>query len=60
MVIVPIELPGAIKPLLAMIVDGRVPEPPTVPPLLTASLEDNAIEPFTATLAPLFIDVDPV
>ena len=57
---VPIELPGAKMPPDWMVVVGRVPVPPMVPPELTVRLEEDAIEPLTESLAPLATVVAPV
>ncbi len=53
------ELPGARTPPLAMVVEGRKPVPPMVPPALTLSELDDAIEPFTDSV-PAFTVVAPV
>ena len=45
----PIELPGASVPPL-MVVLPTMPLPPSVPPALTVSRLDDAIEPFTASV----------
>ena len=51
---VPIELPGASVPPL-IVVEGRVPVPPTEPAGSTDSKLDDAIEPFTTRLPALTV-----
>ena len=53
---VPIELPGASVPPL-ITVDATVPVPPSVPPALTVTRLELAIEPSTCSSPPLTVVV---
>ena len=54
------ELPGARRPPELIVVLGRKPFPPIVPPEATVNPDEDAIDPFTKTLAPLPTVVAPV
>lgn len=56
---VPTELPGAIVPPVVTRVPGNWPVPPRVPPVLTVTPEELAIEPLTVSL-PAFTEVAPL
>ena len=51
---VPMPLPGASVPPL-ITVDGNVPVPPIVPPVLTVSPLEDAIEPLTKSVPALTV-----